>query len=150
MGGDDMLKNRFVCSNKEMIINKIEDMMIRDYPVKSIWGINLYRSGIHFQECGEIIKGFYLDEGEDETIHGSPIRVCFFGKFIEDAGNLFFDVYIYPNIFEAVFFIFAFVFACVYGGIAGFMVASLVLFFFAKGYYDMMNDTYRILDRIFK
>ena len=145
-----MLKNRFVCSNKEMIINKIEEMMIRDYPTKSIWGINLYRSGIHFQECSETIKGFYLDEGEDETIHGSPIRVCFSGEFIEDAGNLFFDVYIYPNIFEAMFLIVAFVFACVYGGIAGLIIASFVLFFFAKGYYDMMNDTFNILNRIFK
>ena len=48
------------------------------------------------------------------------------------------------------FLIVAFVFACVYGGIAGLIIASLVLFFFAKGYYDMMNDTFNILNRIFK
>ena len=47
---------------------------------------------------------------------------------------------IYPNIIELLFFVFVFVFACIYGGVAGFIVSSLVLFFFAKGYYDMMGD----------
>ena len=72
------------------------------------------------------------------------------GEFIEDEGNLFFDVYIYPDIFEVLFFISAFIFACAYGGVGAIIMASLVLFFFAKGYYDMMNDTFNILNRIFK
>ena len=122
---------------------------MRDYPRKSIWGINLYRAGIHFQDYGEVIKGFYLSEGEDESVHGSPIRICFTGRFLENTQGLFFDVYIYPNIIELLFFVFAFISMCAYGDVPGFIISALVLSFLAKGYYDMMNDTYKILRRIF-
>ncbi len=150
-----MFKYRFACPNKERALNKIEQIEINDYPRRSIWGINLYGSGIHFQKTGEIIKGFYLGEGEyDRTggAHGggSPIRVCFIGKFVEDEGNLFFDVYIYPNIFEVIFFICALGFAGAYGDVAGLIVATLILSFFVKGYFDMIKDTYHIFERIFK
>ena len=147
-----MFHYRFACTDKDDILFRINQIVIKDFPHgKTIFGSYLFNSGIHFQEWGDRIRGFYLDEPEEEdNFKGAPIRVCFTGEFVEDAGELFFDVYIYPNIFEAAFFIFAFIFAGVYGGIAGFIVASLVLFFFAKGYYDMMNDTFNILNRIFK
>ena len=150
--GDNMFKYRFVCTDKETILFRVNQMIVNDLPCeKTIFGENIFKAGIHFQECGEIIKGFYLEESEEDDgrFRGAPIRICFFGKFVEDTGNLFFDVHIYPNIIELLFFVFAFVFACVYGGVAGFIVSSLVLFFFAKVYYDMMNDTYNILSRIF-
>ena len=127
-------------------------MIVNDLPCeKNLFGENIFKAGIHFQECDENIKGFYLDESEEDDVsfRGARIRVCFTGKFVEESGNLFFDVHIYPNIIEALFLVLTFIFACVYGGIVGFIMASLILFFFAKGYYDMMNDTYNILSRIF-
>ena len=145
-----MFKYRFVCSDKDFIVDKIEAMMMRDRPVKSIWGIDLYRSGIHFQRCDEIIKGFYLEEGEEESHHGAPIRVYFFGKFVEDAGNLFFDVFIYPSIFQAIFLIFMLFLAIAFDNIFGLIVTLLVESVFIKGYCDMMRDAYQILAVIFK
>ena len=118
--------------------------------VKHGGGSDLYKSGIHFQACSDRINGFYLAESENESYNGSPIRVCFSGKFVEEDNTLFFDVYIYPRIIEFLFLIFSFVLVCVYGGIFGFIGASLVFLFFVKGYYDMMRDTFNILKRIFK
>jgi len=144
-----MFKYRFVCTNKEIIENKIYQTITNDLPCgKSIFGGDLYKSGIHFQECGEVIKGFYIDESEIESARGAPIRVCFTGKFVYENQNLFFDVYIYPRIIESIFIIVAFLaISCV--NVINFLAATVGFFFFAKGYYDMMKDTYNILNRIF-
>lgn len=83
-----MYHYRFDCTNKDDILFRINQIVIKDFPHgKTLFGSYLYKSGIHFEEYGNRIKGF---------------------------------------------------------------IASLVLFFFAKGYYDMMNDTFNILNRIFK
>lgn len=145
-----MLKHKFICTDKENIKYKIEQMKINDIPCgKSIFGGNLYKSGIHFQECGENIKGFYLADSENESHKGSPIRVCFLGKFVEEAETLYFDVNMYPNMFQLLFLIFVFLFLSIIGKIMGTVVAIVVLSFFTKEYYDMMKSTYYCLEKIF-
>ena len=146
-----MFKYRFICANKDYVLTRINNIITNDLPCeKTLWGNDLYKSGIHFQESGDRIKGFYLAESENDSHRGMPIRVSFSGEFVKDDNNTFFDVYIYPNIFETLFFIFAFVFACVFGEVSGFIVAVFVLVFFANGYLGMMKDTYRILKEIFQ
>ena len=129
---------------------RINQIMTNDFPCgKSIFGEDLYKSGIHFQECAEKIKGFYLAESENESHKGSPIRVCFFGEFVEEENDLFFDVYIYPRIIEIVFLIFAFIFLSFFGKVVGFLISVVVLCLFGKGYIDMIKDTYNRLNVIF-
>lgn len=145
-----MIKHRFVCSDKEKIQYRIEQIIVNDLPCgKSIWGGNLYKAGIHFQESADKIKGFYLEESENESHRGSPIRVCFLGKFAEDAGTLYFDANIYPSIIEMLILIFAFCFLSIFGKIMGTIAATVVLSFFMKRYYEMIKNTYKQLNRIF-
>jgi len=144
-----LFQHRFICTDKENIKLRIEQLKINDIPSgKSILGGNLYKAGIHFEECDETIKGFYLADSENKP-HGSPIRVCFSGKFAEDAGTLYFDVNIYPNMLQLLFLIFAFLFLSISGKVIGTVVATVVFSFFVKGYYDMMKRTYYSLDKIF-
>ena len=101
-----MFKYRFACSNKDNILFSINQIIANDSPCgKSIFGGDLYKSGIHFEICEEKIKGFFLAESENESHRGSPIRVCFSGEFVEEENNLFFDVCIYPRIVEILFLI---------------------------------------------
>ena len=145
-----MFKHRFSCTDKSNILFQINQSIENDLPCgKSIFGGVLYKSGIHFQECGDKIKGFYLAESENESHRGSPIRVCFSGEFVEEENNLFFDVYIYPRIIEVLFLIYAFIFLSFFGKVTGFITSLVVLCLFGKGYIDMMKDTYNRLNRIF-
>ena len=105
-----MFKYRFSCTNENDILFHINQIITNDLSCgKTWWGSDLYKSGIHFQECSDRINGFYLAESENESYNGSPIRVCFSGKFVEEENTLFFDVYIYPRIIEILFLIFSFV-----------------------------------------
>lgn len=145
-----MFKYRFICSNKDDVFYRINQIIESDSPCgKSIFGSGLYKSGIHFQQCDEYIRGFYLAEIENESHRGSPIRVCFYGHFVEDEKDLFFDVYIYPRIIEVLFLLCAFIFLSFFGKETGIIISIIVFGFFGKGYYDMMKDTYDILNRIF-
>ena len=145
-----MFKHRFCCSNKDDILFRVNQIIANDSPYgKSIFGGDLYKSGIHFEKCEEKIKGFYLTASENESHKGSPICVCFSGNFVEEENNLFFDVYIYPRIIEIVFLIFAFIFLSFFGKVVGFLISIFVLCLFGKGYIDMMKDTYLKLKMIF-
>jgi len=145
-----MFKYRFSCTNKDNVLSTINQIIANDLPYgKSIFGSDLYKSGIHFENCEERIKGFYLAESENESHRGSPIRVCFSGEFVEEDNNLFFDVYIYPRIIEVLFLIVAFIFLSFFGKVTGFIISLVVLCLFGKGYIDMMKDTYNRLNRIF-
>ena len=145
-----MFKHRFACTNKDDILFRINQIIENDSPCgKSIFGGNLYKSGIHFEKCENVIKGFYLTDFENESHRGSPIRVCFSGEFVEEESNLFFDVYIYPRIIEVLFLIVAFIFLSFFGKVTGFIISLVVLCLFGKGYIDMMKDTYNRLNRIF-
>ena len=150
IGGDDMFKYRFACKNKDNIFFAINQIIANDLPSgKSIFGGDLYKSGIHFEICEEKIKGFFLAESENESHRGAPIRVCFSGEFVEEENDLFFDVYIYPRIVEILLLIFAFIFLSFFGKATGVIISFVVLCIFGKGYYDMMKDTYNRLNRIF-
>ena len=93
------------------ILFSINQIIANDSPSgKSIFGGDLYKSGVHFKVCEEKIKGFFLAESENESHRGAPIRVCFSGEFVEEENDLFFDVYIYPRIVEILLLIFAFIF----------------------------------------
>ena len=145
-----MFKYRFACSNKDNILFSINQIIANDSPCgKSIFGGDLYKSGIHFETYEEKIKGFFLAESENESHRGSPIRVCFMGEFVQEENDLFFDVYIYPRIVEIAFLIFAFIFLSFFGKIVGFIISIFVFCLFGKGYIDMIKDTYQRLNRIF-
>ena len=145
-----MFKYRFSCTDKSDILFQINQSIENDFPCgKSIFGGDLYKSGIHFEICEEKIKGFFLAESENESHRGAPIRVCFLGEFVEEENDLFFDVYIYPRIVEILLLIFAFIFLSFFGKATGVIISVVVLCIFGKGYYDMMKDTYNRLNRIF-
>lgn len=144
-----MFKYRFVCSIKEDALLNIKQIMLNDLPCgKTIFGGNLYGRGIHFRECGEKVRGFYIEGSENKVSRGSPIRVCFKGNFVEENGNLFFDCYIYPRIIEMVF-ILAFVICSLGGKIFGFIMSVVVLVIFGTGYYNMIKETHKSLKAIF-
>lgn len=145
-----MFKYRLSCTNKSDILFRINKIITNDLPCgKTLWGSDLYKSGIHFYVCGDRIKGFYLAESENESHRGSPIRVCFSGEFVEEENNLFFYVYIYPRIIEVLLLIFAFIFLSFFGKVTGFIISLVILCLFGKVYIDMMKDTYNKLNRIF-
>ena len=89
---------------------KMQQRMCYDAPCnKTIFGFDLYSSGIHFMEADKVVRGFYLAETEDNHYRGNPICVC---KFTEEDETQFFDVYIYPRIGEIIFLIGAFSVRC--------------------------------------
>lgn len=93
-----MFKYRLTCSDKENILFKINQIMSNDLPCrKSFSGEDLYEDGIHFQECGDKIKGFYLSQSEKSSFRNLPVRMYFEGKFTQESGTLVFDVKIYPR-----------------------------------------------------
>ena len=117
----------------------MQQRMCYDAPCnKTIFGFDLYSSGIHFREADKVVRGFYLAEMEDNHYRGNPIRVYFFGKFTEEDETQFFDVYIYPRIGEIVFLIGAFFGALMYGNAITSVFATVVVCIFGKGYYDMI------------
>ncbi len=97
-----MFKYSFRCDNEACARSEITNMMMNDLPIgKSLLGKEWFRQGIHFTECGEKIKGFYLSS--DECDRRGVTRIMFSGKFIETAEGTFFNVYIYPKITELIF-----------------------------------------------
>ena len=145
-----MLKKRFICTDKRNVLYRIEQIKANDLPCgKSIFGGDLFSEGIHFKETGDKITGFYISESENESHRGSLIRVCFSGRFTEKQDALYFDVSVYPNIVETLILIVAFCCLSFFGKLTGAIIATVVLAFFAKGYYDMIKNVYHQLARIF-
>lgn len=147
--GGFMFKYKIKCDGKEKAVDAIHKMIINDFACgKDLFGGKLFNGGIHFKKCDETIKGFYLDESEDEMSRGAPIRVCFSGKFREENGDLFFDVFIYPRIQEILLLIFVCVQFTLFGKVTGILLSIMLLLFFGKSYYKMILDTYDTLKRI--
>ena len=147
-----MFRYRFECRNPQRALETVNNYMTKDFPVgKDIFGRELYKGGIHFTERDEEIKGFFIDHSENERIgtHGSPIKVRFRGHFTEKDGKVYFDVYIYPRIPEALFIFFATASLALEGSISGTVIGIIVFILFGKGYVDMMIKTYEILKGIF-
>ena len=87
-----LIKVKTIVTMAVIAVFHINQLKATDLPCgKSILGGDLFKSGIHFQECNDKIKGFYLSKSENESHRGSPIRVCFSGEFVEEENNLFFD-----------------------------------------------------------
>ena len=147
-----MIKYRFPCTDKENIICDIGQIIMKDFPCgKTLFGGDMYRAGIHFQRCDDIIKGFYIDISENESSRGGVCRVCFIGKFVENQDELFFDCYIFPAPFEFISLILCLLYCLFFpAGVFGTIVCIAVFSFFIKGYYDLMNVTYDRLKSIFK
>lgn len=145
-----MFKFRFVCTDKDSALQRVNQAMINDRPRrKAMFGGDLYRKGIHFRECGESVRGFYLSENEDESTHGNPPRVCFTGKFVLENDHLYFDVYIHPRIFEVLLIMCAAVSLTFWGEIFGFIVSAVFLFIFSKEYINLIKAAYEELYHIF-
>ena len=124
-----MFKFRFPCEDEDSVRYAFENMMCRDIPESGLFGEEYYDAGIHFTQCGERIKGFYINSTERPRSgrrRGRPIRVCFRGRFVERKGKKHFEVYIYPRVWEMLTFLLGFL--LVVGGsyAADFSYAGLV------------------------
>lgn len=142
-----MFKYSFRCDNETYVRSQITNMMMNDLPIgKSLFGKEFFRQGIHFTECGEKIKGYYLssDEGDRRGV----TRIMFSGKFIETAEGTFFNVYIYPKITELIFLL------IITGSFLStfeplFIIVSCFMFImFVRGYILNINETASYLNAI--
>lgn len=97
-----MFKYSFRCDNETYVRSQITNMMMNDLPIgKSLFGKEFFRQGIHFTECGDKVKGYYLSK--DEGGRRGSTRIMFSGKFEKTEDGTFFNVYIYPKIMEIIF-----------------------------------------------
>lgn len=126
--------------------------MSNDLPCrKSFSGEDLYEDGIHFQECGDKIKGFYLSQSEKSSFRNLPVRMYFEGKFTQESGTLVFDVKIYPRmrLILLLLSIFILIYIAIAGKVIGIIVDVIILLFFGLWLYDMAKDAYKKLSEIF-
>lgn len=146
-----MFKYKIKCDSKEKTIDAMQQIINNDFDCgKNLFGGKLFRAGIHFKKCDETIKGFYLEDSENEVSRGAPIRVCFNGEFAEENGDVFFDVYIYPSIYEVLLLMLGSIMFSVFGKSVGIIISILLLLFFGKSYYKMILATHNTLKRIMK
>ena len=146
-----MFRYRFSCDDKMSALYRMNSIKANDLPVgTSLFGADLYKSGIHFKQCGETVKGFFLDRSEDDSHRGgSQTRVCFFGKFVDDNDVLYFDVYIYPHVFQVLLLLVLLVSLSLTGKVIAYVISVVVLVIFTKSYVDMAKATLDILRGIF-
>ena len=142
-----MFKYSFRCDNEACAREEITNMMMNDLPVGvSPFGKEFFRKGIHFTECGEKVKGYYLssDEGDRRGV----TRIMFSGKFIETAEGTFFNVYIYPKITELIFLLIVTVsFISTFEPLF-IIVSSFMFIMFVRGYIRNINETSSYLNAI--
>ena len=144
-----MFKYQFECSDEDRIRADFENIMLQDAPCgKGIFGNYLLRRGIHFTECGNSINGFYIDESENEGTRGSPLRVSFRGRFVKKGDKTFFEVYIYPRLFELVFILIAYVSISVEAELIGFLLATVIFIVFMVGYIKGIKETAEFFKRL--
>ena len=137
-----MLQFQFECSDEERVRADFENMIRRDTPCgKGIWGNDLLRRGIHFKECGDRIKGFYLENSEGEGTRGSPLRVSFNGRFIKKGDKCVFKVFIYPNLFQLLFMLILAVSVCFTDELIAFLFLTVIFIVFVFGYIKSIRET---------
>ena len=137
-----MLKFQFECSDEKRVRADFENIMFRDTPCgKGIWGNDLLRSGIHFKECGEKIKGFYIVGSESEGTRGSPLRVSFEGRFIQKGDKQIFEVLIYPRMIELLFILIAYISISIAAKLIGFVLSTVIFAVFMIGYFKGIKET---------
>lgn len=143
-----MFKFRFECSDEARVRANFEHLMLQDIPCgKGILGDDLLRRGVHLIECGEQIKGFYIDRSEDECAKGSPLRVSFHGKFAMKANQTVFEVYIYPQLLEFLLILVAYILISIAASLSGFLFSTVVFILFMVGYYKSIKETARFFQQ---
>lgn len=143
-----MFKFQFECSDEDRVRADFKNMIFRDTPCgKDIFGNDLLRRGIHFKEYENRIKGFYINESENEGTRGSPLRVSFCGRFVKKADKTFFEVYIYPRLVEFLFILIAYVSISVAGELAGFILSTVIFIIFMVGYIKGIKETAEFFQR---
>ena len=146
-----MLKFQFECSDENRVRADFKNMILRDTPCgKSIFGNDLLRRGIHFTECETRIKGFYINESENEGTRGSPLRVSFRGRFVKKADKTFFEVYIYPRLFELLFILTAYISISAETEFIGFLLSTVIFIIFMVGYIKGIKATAEFFQRWIK
>ena len=141
-----MFKYRFPCGNESEIRSEIMSIMMNDLPLDRTWlGKELHRQGLHFTECDKRVKGYYLSGDEDKHRRGSPIRTCFSGKFVSDGINTYFDVIIYPKLFEFLFIVMVTAMMISTLEPIAVIMASFVFIMFLRGYVIGINETKALL-----
>lgn len=140
--GETMLKFQFKCSEQERVRAEFENMMLCDTPCgKGIFGNHLWKRGIHFKECGERISGFYIQESENEGMRGSPLRVCFRGRFLKKGDGTVLEVYIYPRWIECLLLLLAAVSVSLLADMFGMILSIIVFSIFMVGYMVSIKNT---------
>lgn len=141
-----MFKYSFKCYNEGLVREEITNMMMRDLPIgKSIFGREYFRRGIHFTECEENVRGYYISSDEGGR-RGSVSRVVFNGKFIQTDEGTVFDVYIYPKILEVIFLIFCTVALISSLEPIAIIMSSFVFIMFIRGYINDIKETSEYLN----
>ena len=143
-----VIRHRFSCSNEKIVRDTFENMMLRDLPKgKGIFGQNLYGQGIHLEECGKRIKGFYVHCSEVESARSSPARVSFRGRFVKKKDKTVFEVYVYPRLIEIVFLLFVYVSVSIVADFVGFLLFTVVFVMATVGYARDMKETTGFFER---
>ena len=141
-----MFKYSFRCDNVDIFRTEVINIMMNDLPIgKTIFGREYFRRGIHFIECDEKIKGYYISSDEGGR-RGNVSRVVFNGKFVERPEGTFLDVYIYPQIIEVIFLLFCTVALISTLEIIAVIMSSFVFVMFIHGYIREIKETYDYLN----
>ena len=131
----------FECIDEERVRSTFKNMMLRDTPCgKGIWGNDLLRRGIHFKECGERIRGFYLENSEGE-LRGSPLRVSFNGRFIKKGDKCIFKVLIYPRLVELILILLSYISISIAAELIVFILSTVIFIVFIWGYIKSIRET---------
>ena len=143
-----MFKFHFVCSDEERVRTDFENMILRGTPCgKGIFGNDLFGRGVHFKECGDKLKGFYINESENNGTRGSPLRVYFRGKFVRKKNKTFFEVYIYPGLIELLFILAVYISTSIVADLIGFIFSTAIFLIFMFGYIKGITETAEFFER---
>lgn len=144
-----MVKYFFECMDETSVRATFAYHQSRDFPCREgRLGNKFYDQGIHFTECGEMIRGFYLDTSEDRPSRASHTRVCFCGRFVERDGKKYLAVWIYPHLLETLFLLLGFVLIFRVADTAGLIFSAIVCSFFGFGYVKMIRECAEELARL--
>ena len=147
-----MFRYRFECSDENLARSVMATMQSDSMP--SLFGARLYDSGIHFTEFGKKIKGFYIEESEIRDAsrggrRGSPMRACFSGRFVHKKGKCFFEVSIYPRLFDVILLLVGYAATALVDWTA-FAVASAIFLIFSFFYLKTLLRCAEEFDRLFR
>ena len=136
-----MMKYSYACLDETAVRATIAYLQSRDFPCREgRFGNKFYNQGIHFTECGEVIRGFYLDASEERPSRANHTRACFRGRFVEKDGSKYFEVWIYPHLLEVLFLLLAFAMIFRVADVAGLVFSAAACGIFALGYVKKIRE----------